>query len=403
MKKNNKEQILSEEELELEAKKTKKRKLISNLIFVLVLTILVVVLFCSLGEISDIKDTFLEIGQSNNWVWLLVALVLTLCYFFLYPLSLCFFAKASDSNAKFSDSYLIGCSEHLYNGITPFAAGGQPFQIYSYTKCNDQTGKATGVVLVNFVTFMIVTNVFAIISLIYYPYYVEAMDAKGLEWLQYVAIAGFAINFLTLLLLIVLGTSKWVRNLFVKILTKLCHFKWINKLAGDKIPEFTHYCDNAQLAFKQLWVHRKTFIFSFLIKFITMAVFYSIPFFLLLSVGIKITGDQFFLVLFATSFAITSVVWMPTPGGTGGIEYAFAIIIASVILIDQSNASAEAVSLLWRMFTYYFILLLSFSAGAIFEAIISARLKKDAKLKREKAHDIHIEHESSCETIKEIE
>ena len=49
-------------------------------------------------------------------------------------MAICFFAKSAKAESDFTDSYLIGCSEHFYNGITPFSAGGQPFQIYYLNK-----------------------------------------------------------------------------------------------------------------------------------------------------------------------------------------------------------------------------------------------------------------------------
>ena len=105
-------------------------------IFLGLMTILVVILLFSLGDIQNIAAKFGEIANGNNWVWLIGAFGLCIAYFALWPLSQCIYGKALKVNASFTDSYLIGSSEHFYNGITPFAAGGQPFQIYSYTKRN---------------------------------------------------------------------------------------------------------------------------------------------------------------------------------------------------------------------------------------------------------------------------
>lgn len=377
--------------MEQTAKKSKK-KLISNLIFLGLMTILVIVLVFSLGDLQNIANKFGEITQGNNWTWLLGAFGLTLAYFILWPLSQCIYGKALKVNASFTDSYLIGNSEHFYNGITPFATGGQPFQIYSYTKRNTTTAKATGVVLASYATFMMVTNAFAIISLIFYPQIEEGLKQMNLEWLKYIAIIGFVINFFVLLCTIALGTSKHLKGFFVKLLTKIANMKmfhkerkhkWANKLFNGlgnalvkSIPTFTEYCDNTQIAFKETWNHKLASLLAIVIKIIAMTCYYAIPFFIVRAVGIELTADKFILVLFSTSFAITSVVWMPTPGGTAGIEFAFMIVLSAAT--GQPASDAQAVVLIWRMLTFYLILILSFISSAIFEAKVSKSLKKEA-------------------------
>lgn len=377
----------------MDDKKKSKKKLISNLIFLGLMTILVIILVFSLGDLQNIASKFQEITQGNNWAWLIAAFGLCLAYFALWPLSQCIYGKALKVNASFTDSYLIGNSEHFYNGITPFAAGGQPFQIYSYTKRNTTTAKATGVVLASYATFMLVTNAFAIISLIFYPQIEAGLKQMNLEWLKYIALLGFIINFFVLICTVALGTSRHLKGFFVKILTffanlKMFHkerkhnwsnklFNGIGKLLVNSIPTFTQYCDNTQTAFKEVWNHKLASLLAILIKIVAMACYYAIPFFIVKSVGIEIGADTFILVLFSTSFAITSVVWMPTPGGTAGIEFAFMIVLAAAT--GQATSDAQAVVLIWRMLTFYFILILSFICSAIFEAKASKSLKKEAK------------------------
>ncbi|MBO7121576.1 MAG: flippase-like domain-containing protein, partial [Bacilli bacterium] len=260
-----------------------------------------------------------------------------------------------------------------YNGVTPFATGGQPFQIYSFTKRGTSASVATSAVLANFVTFMIATNLIAFVSLFFYPQITQGLAALNMEWAKYVAIVGYTINFLVLLFMIALGTSKHLKNGIIAIIKFLTKPKFLNKHFAKLIPSFEAYCENAQIGFRSIWVHKKTFIFSLLIKIVTMLAYYLIPYFLIKAVGLNITlGDNEFvnlmIVLFSTSFAITAVVWVPTPGGTGGIEYAFSIVISSVCLMTTASGAALALSLLWRLVTYYFTLLISFAFVCVFQA-----------------------------------
>lgn len=353
--------------------KKNKKSLISNIIFLVLLSALVLTLFLSLGEIQKIGETLSQIAEGTNWLWLLAAFGAVIVYFLLWPITLNLFAKAAGSDISKMDAYLIGCSEHFYNGVTPFATGGQPFQIYSFTKRGTSASVATSAVLANFVTFMIATNLIAFVSLFFYPQITQGLAELNMEWAKYVAIVGYAINFLVLLFMIALGTSKHLKNGIIAIIKFLTKPKFLNKHFAKLIPSFESYCENAQIGFRSIWVHKKTFIFSLLIKIVTMLAYYLIPYFLIKAVGLNITlGDNEFvnlmIVLFSTSFAITAVVWVPTPGGTGGIEYAFSIVISSVCLMTTASGAALALSLLWRLVTYYFTLLISFAFVCVFQA-----------------------------------
>ena len=360
-----------------------KKRTISNIIFLLCLTILVVILFCSFGELQSIVETISNIQNASNWVYLLIAFLLAIAYFLLWPLSIVFFAKSSDKNISKADAYLIGCSEHFYNGITPFSAGGQPFQIYGFSRRGTSASKATGIVLANFVVFMMVTNLVALLALIFWPNFTsnltsvfadnKAMDAS---WFIPVAIVGYVINFLVLIFMFTLGLSKTVRNGIVGIVKGICKIKFLGKHLSKFIPMLEEYCDNAQIAFKEIAKHKKAFVFAFITRLLSMISYYAIPFFIMLSVGLNVTASDFILVFFGTSFAITSVVFIPTPGGTLGIEYAFAIVLAS--LSTASLGSAQAVSLIWRLVTFYFIIIISFISGLIFEARVKKFDKKES-------------------------
>lgn len=382
------EQENKSQQVDIQKKKNRKRT-ISNLVFLVLVSVLAILIVLQMGEISNISAAFSKIVEGSNYVWLIIAAVLTLLYFGLWPFSQCIFAKALKVKASIGESYLIGCSEHFYNGITPFATGGQPFQIYSYTKRKVSTADATGVVLASFVTFMIVTNAFAIVSLFFWPNIWDGLVVLDKQSWIWVALVGFVINFGVLLFMIALGVSKWLRNFLIKLLTKLAYAKMfhnekhklLNKFGNylvKQIPVFTQYCENAQMAFKQVWNHKLASAFAFVVKIVDMACYYAIPFFLLKAVGFDVGWNQFVLVMFATSFSITAVVWMPTPGGTLGIEYAFMIVIAAV-LGQKATDGSGAVVLLWRMLTFYLMILMSFICNAIFEGVATHRMNKENK------------------------
>src|SRR5574344_1516135 len=82
----------------IQSKKSKKSRaqVISGVIFTLAMTALIVSCFLSFGDIKSIGETFARIAEGNNYIYLIFAFLLTLVYFFLWPLSLLSFSRALD-------------------------------------------------------------------------------------------------------------------------------------------------------------------------------------------------------------------------------------------------------------------------------------------------------------------
>lgn len=372
--------------------KQNRSKLIFSLIVLIALTALVIVLFVNFGDIRNFSLTFHEITQNNNWVWLFCAFLLIVAYLVLYPFSLYVFCHALKIQASFSDTYEIGMSEHFYSGVTPFATGGQPFQVYFFKNVGVPTDQSTGAVLATFGAHLIVTNIYAIISLFFFPYFIKGLQMgalKDIEWMNtsaFVAVVavGYFFNLLTLAFTFLVGANDHMKNGIVKIMVALARIPFLKKMLEKQIPTFTAYCDNTQKGFHEILSHKKHFILSCLIRFVTMFCYYAIPYFLLkgLGAGFADNAASFWVVFFSTSFAITAVVWVPTPGATGGLDYMFAIVIGSLtasglITSGAAGLSSLAASLLWRMFTYYFPLLVSFVISLIFELKVARRMTEN--------------------------
>ena len=88
--------------------------------------------------------------------------------------------------------------------------------------------------------------------------------------------------------------------------------------------------------------------------------------------------DNFFYVCAVTSFALTLAIWVPTPGASAGAELAFTTSFVGMAAFnsgaknpvgDAEVAKNLALSgmLIWRLFTYYLLMLLGFIMYLIFD------------------------------------
>ena len=193
-----------------EAKPVNRKKTIGLVILVVLISIIV---FVVIFNLNDFNSTIEEIKKLNTayigWAGLCIVL-----YLALWPLSLCLIARINKTKAKFIDSYLIGGSEHFFNAITPFSSGGQPIQGVLYYQSGVSAAESTGMIMANFIAFLIATNAFAIASLFYYGRFsVNFSDAT-----RWMIILGFAMNLFTLVFIILMATCKAITNFFSKCL-----------------------------------------------------------------------------------------------------------------------------------------------------------------------------------------
>lgn len=329
-------------------------------------------------NMNDLGQIFYELGRAQVG-YILIAIGLLFAYLALYPITLVILSKAEKVECKSKEIYYIGMTEHFFNGITPFATGGQPFEIYAMSRNNIKPSKSTGIMMMNFVIFMITTNLFALLSLIYFSRFATSTN------IYVISIIGFTINFLVIFFIIALATSKHLASFIVRIMKWFGRFKFLNKAVEKNLPLFEGYVNQTQAAFKALLHHKKTFVICFFIRILTMFIYYAISFFVLKAIGVSVGYDQLFFIVSATSFAITAVVFLPTPGSAGGIEFAFTTIFQNALLISAVESASGM--LLWRLITFYLTLLISFIFYIVVEVRIKMRKKKLLQIQQEESNN----------------
>ena len=329
-----------------------RKKQIAMFVLYGLITVCLLVTMLSFNDIGAIME---QLGHADP-INILYAVVLLVVYMALYPLSLCILTKAEGCKIGMKTTYSIAMTEHFFNGITPFATGGQPFQAYSFSKAKVKIADSTGLLLMNFLVFMLVTNSFALCSLFYFERFVT--DTA----MTVIAIVGFTMNFIVLACTLILGVSKTVRGWVMKLIGLLCKIKILAKFIEPRLGGMQEYLEQVQDAFHKLMQKKWHFLLAILTKVLSMAAYYGTTFFILRALHIPVSVEELFFIICGTSFAITMVVFLPTPGSSGGVEGSFAAVFGSII-VATGTASVGAVAhggmLIWRLLTYYLVMLVS--------------------------------------------
>ena len=326
-----------------------KKRTIKYVILVIAILIVLIILLTSLGDIKKIANIF---KTSVKWYYLLACLGVVLLYFFFVETSLFILIKNKYKDISSFQVYNIAGSGLFFDAITPFSTGGQPFQAYALKRMNVKLSDSTSILLVNFLVYQIVLNVFtAILLIFYYPRIHEQVDN-----IVIFIIVGFTINFLIMALLILIGTTKFMGKAIIKLMDLLCKIKFLNKLIGKEKDNFKQYVNDMQSAFKDMKNHFGIVFICVITRSISLIIYYSIPFLAFLSIGINLGFDNFIYCIAVTSFSLTIAIWVPTPGSSGGAELAFTTLFVGLInneSKDERQALALSGMLVWRFFTYY--------------------------------------------------
>ena len=335
-----------------------KKKFIIN--FFIILVVLILVLYFSL------KDNYREIINyiSNiNLFWLFVSIAILLLYRVIVGLCSYKVVLINNANVNFGKMVQINFIIPFFHGITPFSGGGQPMEIYYLHNEGVSKTKSTNIVLQNFILYQIALIVVSLLAVICNQIF--ELFPKD-DFMRRLVLLGFLINFLVLLISLVAGFYKKLTSYIVKkIITFLNKIKIIKDVDGT-LNKFNNYIDNFYNNANLLKKNKKQVCYVILLHMISLILLYSIPYTIILGMGLN--DINYIYILIATTYVMIIGSFVPIPGGTGGIEYGFMYFCGLII----SGSVLTAVMLMWRFITYYLAMII----GAIFLMMYRKKVKK---------------------------
>ena len=316
-----------------------KKKL--NILVLIVITILV--LYFSLKD--NFNEIMNQIFTMNIW-YLLVAFILLFIFWIFRTYPMYTFCKKINKDFKYLSALQLVLRTQFFNAVTPFATGGQPYQIYYLKQSGIDYASSTSIVLENFIVYQIALVILGIIALIANK---TIHIFTSVPLLQKLIAIGFFMNTFMIVIMFVLAfcknISKFLINVAISILTKLRIVKDKEKKLDEWYLNITHFNESAKILLKD----KRTFIFNIVCNFIALCSLYLIPVFILFSMGVfNAFNPGVGIVTSAYIMIIGSFV--PIPGGSGGLEYGFMQFYGNFV----SGSTLSAMMLIWRFITYYF-------------------------------------------------
>ena len=331
-----------------------KKKIIS---FIVILIVTIVVLYLSL---KDNFDTIINTILGINKLWLLVAFIFLFGYYFCKSIVMHTFAREFKPKFRFREALRLTLETNFFHAITPFASGGQPYEIYSLNKKGIKVVDATNISIECFIVYQIALVILGVIAVVCN----NIFHILNSSVLSHLLTLGFMVNVLVVVALFWITLSKEAPSKVIKFFINLLGKIKIIKNKDQVKEKIDNYLKEFNDGAKTLFKNWKRFISMILVQFVSLLCLYVIP--VALFYGLGIYNVTAFMTIVSMAYVMLIGSFVPIPGGTGGLEYSFISLFSSFITGPVLNA----IMLVWRFITYYF--------GMILGAIVLS-FKKDVK------------------------
>ena len=352
------EQEKKEMPKEVEQKPVNKKMTIFNFLLIIVIFVGLFIYMISVDGI----DNIINVLKSVDYKWVLLGVGCLLIYWLCEAITLHLPLKKMYKNQSFTNSLKVSMIGQVFNNITPFASGGQPMQAYELTKTGKRVSDSLSAMAMKFImtqTALVISTL--IVVLFEFQFFAELMQ----EYI-WIAIVGFAVNILAIVIVILAGVKKKVITFFTTPIIKFLGKIHIFKNPENTIEKLDKSIENFRGQFLFMKSEKKMVLKMFITAVVQSFAYYSMTYMVYRAFGN--TGITFWQIIPAQAFLLLIMTFIPTPGSGLGAEGGFYLLFNSIFKQGTINMSI----LFWRMYTFY----LPIIVGALFLIPIKRR-KRD--------------------------
>ena len=289
-------------------------------------------------------DQVIHAFEEARISWIAVMGIVMFSYYLFDALSLWYFGIANKKDYSFKQSFINAISGTFFNGITPFASGGQFAQVYIFNKQGIPPTNSASILLMCFICYQSVLVLYTGIVLLFkYQYFVEDQPA-----VFSLAILGFLINFVVILGLFGGAKSKKLQNFLTHNVLRFLSKIHIVKDYESTCVKIEQYLADFREQLNFLQRNKPVLVKSCLCNFMKLTIIYSMPFFAAKALNLNVSWNQFFDFLGLCSFIYLINAFLPIPGASGGSEGVYVLLFSFLGTVGTSSSL-----FLWRFMSYY--------------------------------------------------
>lgn len=355
-------------------KKDKKSvwKYVINISFVLIVTGLA--LFFSLKD--NYKAILGYLAGCNSW-WLLATIGMGVAMILLRSLILFCFARLYSRDYKYHQAIAVDQIGVFYNAVTPGASGGEIMQAYTYKKQGVNISSAVSIMAMYSIVFQSVLIVFGLVSFIVKYDFISSLGSidTGIKFgdvpftlpIWPLTIIGFLLNVGVILIVLLMGYWHGFHNFVMGPCISLLSKMKIIKDPDKSRESLRISVENFKIEFRRLLTNVRFTILIIVIFTIYMAVKFSIPYFVGLTLNNQSTSASFWDSIFLSNYHQMVTGLIPVPGSAGISEFFFYqlfcnskdasqgffyLVVEGVDPAESSKDLCRAALIIWRTVTF---------------------------------------------------
>lgn len=338
-------------------KAKKKFKISANLIlniFVGAFTLYLIYYFCT--SENGLIDLF---STPNSFIpfWIIIAVVVYDFNIIIDSIVTLLFIRTQFPHFRFLDAVKVAFVGVFFSAVTPSSTGGQPMQLYLFSKMNVNVGFSSACMTQKFLIYQIVTAAYSVFSIIFRPQFFESAFTSF--WSTAFVFMGLAFQLTVMAGFVVLSFCKRITGKILQFVDWIIHKMKFIKNADKKVESIRREVEGFHKYNKVIMRNKKLLTVSYILIFFQVLCIMSAPYFIYLSFGmpeIAAANGQpvgsFFDFVCIQSFVVFTSNLVPLPGASGGAELAFTMYFSQFFIVGAVNKIKPAI-LLWRFASYY--------------------------------------------------
>ena len=339
---------LDEAEQQVAKQKSKKKKIINLIFFLINIGVVIGILVYQLSAQEVMPISTLFTSGLNFW-YLLLTLVVFAISMLLETIRINILIKRTSGRSRPFLSYKsVGLCRH-YDVITPMATGGQPFQIMYLKNRGLSASSAISVPMGGYVLVQIVIMLMSTIVLILATTTNLGGDNTVVSVAFYI---GYALNMLVSLITIFLSVSKKIGTKLVVGILKFLRKIKIVKNYDKQYNKVLKVVNDYQTTMQDYAKSKFTFVILLFVSILQYIATYTIPF----TIACAFLGwrPDLYLETFIMAVIIdVAAGFIPLPGGTGVSELSFTALFSQFF----KDGTLFWALIIWRFMGYYIFML----------------------------------------------
>ncbi|MGQ2226348.1 lysylphosphatidylglycerol synthase transmembrane domain-containing protein [Fructobacillus fructosus] len=282
-----------------------------------------------------------------DWRFLLIAFSMMILSLILEAFAThALLSKQDRSDTSFGTLMRVPLMNQLGVGLTPFATGGQPAQLYGLTRGNIPASRALSVILMKFLVYQVVVVLFFIVGYFAADHFIYENVNPAFATFTPFAIAIHAVVIIGILLVMFWPTlSLKVVDMGAKLVSGF--------YKGDSISTFKKRSEEKIRSFheesKRVIRSTRSLSIATVYTGLQLIALYVVPYFVIRAFGYSTVNP--WLIIAMNIMIVMVISLFPIPGGVGGAEISFQLLFTPFV---KNPATLVLVILIWRLITYYF-------------------------------------------------